>query len=191
MKKNLLLLRDSLARPKRRFLNIWQLFQNVKVGLSNYATKRDIENISHIDTSSFALKTNLANLKTEVDKLDVDKLAPVPTDLSKLSNVVKNDVVKKTVYDELVAKLNRIDTSAFVLKTTYDTDKSKWKINFLILLVLLKKPDCNAKITQIEGKIQSISGLTTNAVLTTVENKIPNINSLVNKTDYNTKIAED
>ena len=95
MKKNLLLLRDSLARPKRRFLNIWQLFQNVKVGLSNYATKRDIENISHIDTSSFALKTNLANLKTEVDKLDVDKLAPVPTDLSKLSNVVKNDVVKK------------------------------------------------------------------------------------------------
>ena len=95
------------------------------------------------------------------------------------------------MYDELVAKLNRIDTSAFVLKTRYDTDKSKWKINFLILLVLLKKPDCNAKITQIEGKIQSISGLTTNAVLTTVENKIPNINSLVNKTDYNTKIAED
>ena len=68
---------------------------NVKVDLSNYATKADIKNISHIDTSSFALKTNLANLKTEVDKLDIDKLVPVPVDLSKLSDVVKNDVVKK------------------------------------------------------------------------------------------------
>ena len=70
---------------------------NIKVDLSNYATKADIKNISHVDTSSFALKTNLANLKTEVDKLDIDKSAPVPTDLSKLSNVVKSDVVKKTV----------------------------------------------------------------------------------------------
>ena len=69
---------------------------NVKVDLSNYATKADIKNISHVDTSSFALKTNLANLKTEVDKLDIDKLAPVPTDLGKLSDAVKNDVVKKT-----------------------------------------------------------------------------------------------
>ena len=74
---------------------------NVKVDLSNYATKTDIKNILHVDTSSFALKTNLANLKTEVDKLDIDKLAPVPTDLSKLSNVVKNDVFKKDVYDKL------------------------------------------------------------------------------------------
>ena len=68
---------------------------NVKVDLSNYATKTDIKNISHVDTSGFALKTNLANLKNEVDKLDIDKLVLVPTDLSKLSNVVKNDVVKK------------------------------------------------------------------------------------------------
>ena len=68
---------------------------NVKVDLLNYATKADIKNISHVDTSSFALKTNLANLKTEVDKLDIDKLVPVPTNLSKLSNLVKNDVIKK------------------------------------------------------------------------------------------------
>ena len=67
----------------------------VKVDLSNYATKADIQNISHVDTSSFALKTNLANLKTEVDNLDINKLVPVPTDLSKLSNVLKKDVVKK------------------------------------------------------------------------------------------------
>ena len=68
---------------------------NVKVDLSNYPTKADIKNILHADTSSFALKTDLDNLKTEVDKLDIDKLVPVPTDLSKLSNVVKNDVIKK------------------------------------------------------------------------------------------------
>ena len=66
----------------------------VKVDLSNYESKADIKNISH-DTSSFALKTNFANLKTEVDKLDINKLVSVPTDLSKPSNVVKNDVVKK------------------------------------------------------------------------------------------------
>ena len=84
---------------------------NIKVDLSNYATKADIKNISHVDTSSFALKTNLANLKTEVDKLDIDKLVPIPADLSKLSNVVKNDVVKKTVYEKLVAKVNSTDTS--------------------------------------------------------------------------------
>ena len=75
--------------------------------------------------TSFALKTNLANLKTEVDKLVMDKLVPVPGDLSKLSDVLKNDFVKKTVYDKLVAKVNNIDTSGFVLKTKYDTDKSE------------------------------------------------------------------
>ena len=68
---------------------------NVTFDLSNYATKDDIKNITHIDTSSFALKTNLANLKTEVDKLDIDKLATVPVDLSKLSNVVKMMLLKK------------------------------------------------------------------------------------------------
>ena len=70
----------------------------VKIDLTNYATKKDINDITHVDTSNFALKTNLANLKTEVDKLDIGKLATVPVDLSKLSNVVKNDVVRKTVY---------------------------------------------------------------------------------------------
>ena len=72
---------------------------NVKVDLSNYAKKTDFKNVSHVDVSSFALKSNLASLKTEVDKLDIDKLAPVPNDLAKLSNVVKNDVIKKTLYD--------------------------------------------------------------------------------------------
>ena len=70
---------------------------NVKIDLSNYATKEDIKNISHVDKSNFALKSNLANWKSEVDKLDIDKLKPVPVDLSKLSDVVKNDVVKNVV----------------------------------------------------------------------------------------------
>ena len=86
---------------------------NVKVDLSNYATKTDLNNVIHADTSSFALKTNLANIKTEVDKLDIDKLTTVPVDLSKLSNVVKSEVVKKTVYDKLFTKVNNIDTSGF------------------------------------------------------------------------------
>ena len=68
---------------------------NVTVDLSNYATKDDIKNITHVDTSSFALKANVANLKTEVDRLDIGNLVPVPTDLSKLSDVVNNDVIKK------------------------------------------------------------------------------------------------
>ena len=112
---------------------------NVKVDLSDYATKADIENISHVDTSSFALNTNLANLKTKVDKLDIDKLVPVPVDLSKLSDVVKNADVKKDVYDKLVTKVNNVDTSGFVLKIKYDTDKSELENKFLILVVLLKK----------------------------------------------------
>ena len=81
----------------------------VEIDLSNYATKADIKNITHVDTSNFALKRNLANLKTEVAKLDIDKLVPIPSDLSKLSNVGKNDVVKKNVYDQLVTKVNNID----------------------------------------------------------------------------------
>ena len=79
---------------------------NVKVDLSNYAAKHDLKNVTHVDTSSLALKTNLANLKTGFDKLDIDKLAPVPVDFSKLNDVVKNDVLEKTVYDKLVAKVD-------------------------------------------------------------------------------------
>ena len=107
----------------------------VKLDLSNYATKTDIENISHVDTSSFALKTNLASLITEVDKLDIDKLVPVPVELIKLSDVVKNDVVKKTLHDKLVTKVNSIDTSGFALTQI----NQNWRIKLLMWLILLKK----------------------------------------------------
>ena len=75
--------------------------------------KNDLKNVTQVNTSSFILKTNLANLKTKVDKLDIDKLVRVPS--SSFFNAVKNKVVKKTVYDELVAKVNNIDTRGFVL----------------------------------------------------------------------------
>ena len=112
---------------------------NVKVDLSNYATKSNMKNISPVDTSSFALNTNLASLKTEVDKLDIDRLVPVPVDLSKLSNVVKNDIVKKAMYDKLVEKVNNIDTSGFVLKTKYQTDKSELEKKITDTSDLVKK----------------------------------------------------
>ena len=159
---------------------------NVKVDLSTYATKADIKNITHVDTSSSALKTNLANLKTELDKLDIDKLVPVPVDLSKLSAVVKNDVVKKDVYDKLVAKVNNIDTSDLVLKTNYQTDKTELEN---------KIPDVSdfvkiAKLIEFENKIPDVSSLATKAAVTAVDNKIPDVSTLVKKTDYNTKITE-
>ena len=119
----------------------------VKVDLSNYATKTDLKNVSHVDVSSFALKSNLASLKTEVDKFDIDKLVPIPVDLSKLSDVVKNDVVKKTEYNKLVTKVDNIDTTNFVKKNKYEKDGSDFedkiskidKKKYQLLVVWLKK----------------------------------------------------
>ena len=123
---------------------------NVKVGLdlANYATKTDLNNITHVDVSSFASNTNLAALKTEVDKIDADKLKTAPTDLAKLTNAIENDVVKKTDYNTKVTsieaqiagltkntvdnladitKLKAIDTNSFVLKTKLASDVTTLK----------------------------------------------------------------
>ena len=116
---------------------------HVKVDLSNYATKTDLKNVSHVDVSSFALKSILASLKTEVGKLDIDKLVPVPVDLSKLSDVVKKDVVKKTEHNKLVTKVNNIDTINFVKKHKYEKDGS----------------DLEDKINKIDKKIPDVSSL--------------------------------
>ena len=165
--------------------------RNIKVELDliKYATKTDLKNVTLLDVTSFASKTNLASLKTEVDKIDVGKLKTVTVDLAKLSNVVKNDVVKKTEYNKLVTKVDNIDTTGFVLKTTYDTDKSDFKKKISDAEIKIanssdlakKKTDLNAKIPLIDCKIPSISGLTTNSALTALENKIPNVNNLVTK----------
>ena len=115
----------------------------VELDLANYATKTDLKNITHVDISSFASKTNLAALKTEVGKIDADKLKTAPTDLAKLTNAIENDVVKKTYYNTKVTsieaqiaeftkntvdnladitKLKAIDTNSFVNKTKFSAD---------------------------------------------------------------------
>ena len=130
----------------------------VELDLSNYATKIDLKNITYVDVSNYASKTNLAALKTEVDKIDIDKLKTVPTDLAKLSNVVKNNVVKTTDYNTKVTsiasqiagvtkntldnlgditKLKAVDTSNFVLKTKLTADVNT-----------LENRDCRKKNTR-------------------------------------------
>ena len=116
---------------------------NVKFDLSNYAQKLIRKNVTHVDTSSLSLKSNLASLKTKVDQLDTDKLTPVLNDLAKLSNVVKNDVVKKAEYNKLVSKVYNIDTTEFVSRTKYEKDGSN-----------LEK-----KISDMDKKVPDTSGL--------------------------------
>ena len=115
--------------------------------ISNYITKTDINNASHVDTSSLALKSNLACLNTEVDKLDIDKLIPVPADLSKLRDVVKKkDLVKEAAYEKLVEKVNNIDTGGFVLKAKYDRDKTE---------IEKKIPDTSGLVKKIKKMLKS------------------------------------
>ena len=172
----------------------------VELDLANYVTKDDVKNITHLDVSSYATKTNLADLKSEVDKIDTDKLKTVPTDLSKLSNVVKNDVVKKTDYntkltsienqiagvtkntvDNLadITKLKAVDTSNFVLKTKLTSD-----VNTL-----------ENKIEAVDKKISDISGLATKSSLTsylqtaTFNSKVTEVENKIKATDIIPKSA--
>ena len=181
---------------------------NVKFDLTNYATKDDVKNITHVDVSSFASKTNLAALKTGVDKLDTEKLKTTPADLAKLTNAVDNELVKKTVYNAKImaidneisevkqsatnnlaeiAKLKAVDTSNFVNKTKFSTD-----INSL-----------DDKIDKVDTKVPDISGLALKTSLsnylqtttfnskftelegkiTTAEGKIPSITALATKAE--------
>ena len=103
----------------------------------------------------------MASLKIQVDQLDIDKLVPFPVDLSNLSDIVKNDVVKTNVYDKLVAKVNSIDTSTSVLKTKYDTDKSKLESKVPDTSGIVKETDYNTRTTEIEGIIPNVSNLET------------------------------
>ena len=158
---------------------------NVELDLTNYATKTDLKNITHVDVSSFAIKTNLAALKTEVDKIDTDKLKTAPTDLAKLTSAIENDVVKKTDYNTKVTsieaqiagltkntvdnladitKLKAIDTNSFVNKTKFSAD-----INTL-----------DGKIDGAEKKVPGISGLATKTSL----------NSYLQTSTFNSKVSE-
>ena len=175
---------------------------NVKVelDLTNYATKKDLKNVTHVDVSSFASKTNLAALKSEVDKIGTDKLKTAPTDLAKLTNAIENDVVKKTDYNTKVTsieaqiagltkntvdnladitKLKAIDTNSFVNKTKFSAD-----VNTL-----------DDKIDGVEKKIPDISGLATKTSLndylktSTLNSKVTEVESKIKDADIIAKSA--
>ena len=175
---------------------------NVKVelDLTNYATKTDLKNITHVDVSSFASKTNLAALKTDVDKLDTDKLKTARTDLAKLTNAIENDVVKKTDYntkatsieaqiagltkitvDNLadITKLKAFDTNSFVTRTKFSADTNA----------------VDDKIDGVEKKVPDISGLATKTSLndylqtSTFNSKVTEVESKIKDTDIIVKSA--
>ena len=112
---------------------------NVRVDLSNYVTKTDLKNVSHVDVSNFALKSNLVSLETKVDKIDADKLKTFSVDLAKLSNVVKNVIVKKTEYNKLATKVDNIDTTSFVKKNKYEKDGPDFEDKIPDIRSLVKK----------------------------------------------------
>ena len=172
--------------------------ENIKVelDLSNYATKQDTKDITHIDANGFASKTNLAALKTEIDKIDADKLKTVPIDLEKLSNVVKNEVVKKNDYNALKSKVDGIDVSKYVGRTKYETDGKA--IYDKIDAVEKKIPVLNDFVTTARFNHEE-NLLATKTALTTVENKIPDVstvatitslNSLLPVSTFNNKVTE-
>ena len=143
----------------------------VELDLANYATKDDVKNITHVDVSSYATKTNLAALKTEVDKIDTDKLKIIPADLAKLTNVVKNDVVKKTDYNTKVTSIeNQI---AGVTKNTQDNLANITKLKAVHTNNFVLKTKLASDVTTLENKID------------TVDKKIPDISELATKTSLN------
>ena len=172
----------------------------VKLDLVNYATKTDLKNITLVDVSSFASKTNLAALKTEVDKIDVDKLKTTPADLAKLTNVIEHGVVKKTDYNTKVTsieaqiaglakntvdnlanitKLKAIDTNSFVTRTKFSADTNA----------------LDDKIDGVEKKQRDISGLATKTSLnyylktSTFNSKVTEVESKIKDTDIIAKSA--
>ena len=143
----------------------------VELDLANYATKTDLKNVTHVDVSSFASKTNLAALKTEVDKIDVDKLKTTPIDLAKLSNVVKNDVVKKTDYNAKITSVER--QIAGITKNTIDNLPDITKLKAVDTNSFVLKTKLASDVTTLENKID------------TADKKIPDISGLATKTSLN------
>ena len=157
----------------------------VELDLANYATKDDVKNITYVDVSSFASKTNLAALKTEVDKIDADKLKRIAVDLAKLSNVDNNDVVKKTDYNTKVTSIeNQI---AGITKNTLDNLGDITKLKAVDTSNFVLKTKLASDVTTLENKID------------TVDKKIPDISELATKTSltsylqtatFNSKVTE-
>ena len=177
----------------------------VELDLTGYATKENLNDITHVDTSDFSLKTNLSSLKTEVDKQDISKLSTVLRDSAKLSNKVANDLVEKTDFNPLQTNVDATNVSKYVLKTKYDSEDGDLKLKIPDVSGLLPTSTFNSKITEIEGKITtvdgkipdisdlatktSISNLATKSELNNILNKIPDITGYVKISDYTIEIG--
>ena len=143
----------------------------VELDLTNYAKKTDLNNITHVDTSSFASQNNLAALKTEVDKIDIDKLKTAPTDLAKLTNAVENDLVKKTVYNTKVTSIE--GQIVGLTKNTIDNLADMTKLKLINTNSFVLKTKLASDVATLENKID------------TVDKKIPDISRLATKTSLN------
>ena len=172
----------------------------VKLDLSNYATKADLKNVTHVNVGSFASKTNLVSLKTEVDKLDIPKLCTIPADLAKLTNKVANDL-EETDFNALGKKLTNNKTGQDNLQTTVQnnhltTETSinnlKTKVGGIDLTKYVKKTDYDTKVGNLELKISDVSGLlptnTFNSKVNELETKIKTAESKPNVSNLATKI---
>ena len=172
----------------------------VDLQLEGVATKKDLEGITHVDTNSFALKTNLSALKTEVDKLDIPKLGTLPTDVAKLSNKVANDLVENNDFNSLKTKVDNNETDNDNLETKVDNNhltaetsinNLKTKFDDIHVTKYVKKSDCDTKVDNLELKIPDVSGKSNtsefNSKVSELENKIrsaeskPSITNLVTK----------
>ena len=160
--------------------------QNVKVelDLTNYATKTDLKNITHVDVSSYASKTNLAALKSEIDKTDVDKLKTTPTDLAKLSNVVKNDAVKKTDYNAKVTSTE--GQIAGITKNTIDNLADITKLKAVDTSNFALKTNLASDVTTLENKIDTIDKKIQDSALATKTS----LNAYLQTSTFNSKVTE-
>ena len=186
----------------------------VELDLSNCATKADLKTTTSVDTSKFVKKVDLANLKSNIDKLDIDKLknvptnlshlkskvdqldvdelVPVPVDLSNLSDVVKYDVVKK---DICIAKIKNIedkipDITNLTTNASLNAKINEVKGEISSITNLVTTSPLNAKTNAVKAEIPNITNLAATTALTAVENKIPNVSNLVKEAAYNAKISE-
>ena len=160
-----------------------------ELDLSNYATKADLKNAAGVDTSQFAKKVDLANLKSNVDKLKIDKLKNVPNNLTNLKSQVDklygNKLVPVSVY---LSKLSDVVKNGVLKKDLYNAKNKNIEDKIPDITNLATNTSFNAKINEVNVEIPNITNLATTIALTTVKNKIPNVSNLVKKTDYNTKV---
>ena len=155
----------------------------VELDLANYATKTDLKNITHVDVSSFASKTNLAALKTEIDKIDADKLKTTPADLAKLTNAVEHDVVKKTDYNTKVTSIEA--QIAGLTKNTVDNLADVTKLRAIDTNSFVNKTKFSADINTLHDKIDGVEKKTDISELATKTS----LNDYLNTSTFNSKVT--